>query len=91
MPAEPFFAYAQAKAAADEHLRRTDLDYTILGPSRLTDGPGTGGIDVSATTSDTVDRADVAAVVAAGCARTGTVGSHDPVQRRGSPIAEAIR
>ena len=29
----PFFAYAEAKAAADEHLRGTDLDWTVLGPS----------------------------------------------------------
>jgi len=88
---EPFFAYAQAKAAADEHLRQTDLDYTILGPSRLTDGPGTGGIDVSATTSDTVDRADVAAVVAAVLLEPNTVGRTIRFNGGGSPIAEAIR
>ena len=29
----PFFAYAEAKAAADEHLRGTDLDWTILVPA----------------------------------------------------------
>ena len=33
VPADnPFFAYAEAKAAADEHLRGTDLDWTVLGP-----------------------------------------------------------
>ncbi|MCB0961963.1 MAG: NAD(P)H-binding protein, partial [Acidimicrobiales bacterium] len=41
-----FFPYAEAKAAADEHLRGTELAWTILGPSRLTDDPGTGGIEV---------------------------------------------
>lgn len=28
-----FFAYAEAKSAADAHLRGTDLEWTILGPS----------------------------------------------------------
>lgn len=41
-----FFAYAEAKAAADEYLRGTRLAWTILGPGTLTDRPGTGLIDV---------------------------------------------
>lgn len=63
----PFFAYAEAKAAADEHLRGTDLAWTILMPSSLTDGPGTGRIDARASESGDVPRADVAAVLAAVC------------------------
>ncbi|UEL27646.1 SDR family oxidoreductase [Pseudarthrobacter sp. L1SW] len=48
MPAHhSFFAYAEAKAAADEYLRGTGLAWTILGPGALTDKPGTGLIDVS--------------------------------------------
>src|SRR5690625_7874140 len=31
-----FFPYAEAKAAADQHLRGTELDWTILAPSRPT-------------------------------------------------------
>ena len=88
--ADPFFAYAQAKAAADEHLRGTDLDYTILGPSRLTDGPGTGAIDVSATTSDAVDRADVAATVAAVLLEPNTVRRTIRFNGGGTPIADAV-
>jgi uncharacterized protein YbjT (DUF2867 family) len=41
-----FFAYAEAKAAADEYLRSTGLAWTILGPGGLTDKPGTGMIAV---------------------------------------------
>ncbi|WP_307609195.1 SDR family oxidoreductase [Pseudarthrobacter sp. W1I19] len=41
-----FFAYAEAKAAADEYLRGTGLAWTILGPGALTDKPGTGMITV---------------------------------------------
>jgi uncharacterized protein YbjT (DUF2867 family) len=43
VPADnPFFHYAEAKAAADSYLRGTSLDWTILCPGALTDGPGTG-------------------------------------------------
>ncbi|MBS1907819.1 MAG: NAD(P)H-binding protein, partial [Actinobacteria bacterium] len=36
IPASHFFhAYAEAKAAAAEHLRAPSLDWTVLGPSRL--------------------------------------------------------
>jgi putative NADH-flavin reductase len=40
---EVFVAYLQAKAAAEEDLRRRErLDWTILRPGRLTDEAGTG-------------------------------------------------
>ena len=32
---DPFFAYAEAKSIADEHLRGTDLEWTILAPGPL--------------------------------------------------------
>ncbi|WP_419817298.1 NAD(P)-dependent oxidoreductase [Glaciibacter flavus] len=86
----PFFAYADAKAAADEHLRASDADWTVLGPSTLTDGPGTGGIDVDATESGSVDRADVAAVAAAVLADDGTIGRTIRFNAGSVPIAEAI-
>ena len=39
--------YHRAKAHADNHLRETDLDYTIICPGRLTDEPGTGNVVIS--------------------------------------------
>ncbi len=39
--------YHKAKAHADNHLRQTDLDYTIIYPGGLTDNPGTGKVVVS--------------------------------------------
>lgn len=39
-----FYPYARAKHDADAHLRQTGLDYTILGPARLTTEPATGRI-----------------------------------------------
>ena len=38
-PESAFYPYAEAKADADAHLRGSGLDWTILGPSRLTDDP----------------------------------------------------
>ena len=63
-----FFAYAEAKAAADAYLRGTALDWTILGPGALTDGPGNGLIDVDpadTTGGQGTARANVALVAAA--------------------------
>ncbi|MFF2272282.1 NAD(P)H-binding protein [Agromyces sp. NPDC058136] len=88
---DSFHAYAEAKAAADEHLVKTALDWTILGPSRLTDGDGTGRIDAEASESLTVDRADVAAVAAAVLAEPATIGRTIRFNAGTTPIADAIR
>ena len=39
--------YQEAKAAADEALRDSGLDFTIVRPGRLTDDPGTGLVDAA--------------------------------------------
>lgn len=36
--------YLEAKGQADDHLRSSDLDWTVLRPGRLTDEPGTGRV-----------------------------------------------
>ncbi|WP_353813438.1 SDR family oxidoreductase [Agromyces sp. SYSU T00266] len=86
-----FRHYADAKADADEHLRASGLDYTILGPSTLADGPGTGRIDATAEQSSDVDRADVAATVAATLVEPATVGRTIRFNRGETPIADALR
>lgn len=85
-----FFAYAEAKAAADDHLRGSDLAWTVLGPGSLTLGEATGRIDVTATESGSVSRADVAAVVAAALADDATIGRTIRFNSGDVPIAEAI-
>ncbi|WP_285319187.1 SDR family oxidoreductase [Pseudarthrobacter sp. lyk4-40-TYG-27] len=62
-----FFAYAEAKAAADEYLRGAALEWTILGPGALTDKPGTGLIDVDPSPDGDRDtsRSNTAIVAAA--------------------------
>ncbi len=59
-----FFPYADAKWAADEHLRGTALDATILGPGTLTFDDPTGRIVIDPDGKGEVSRADVAAVIA---------------------------
>ncbi|MBM7503860.1 SDR family oxidoreductase [Agromyces aurantiacus] len=92
VPADSAFRhYADAKADADEHLRASGLEYTILGPSTLSDGPGVGAIDSSGEESRDVDRADVAAVVVAALDEPSTVGRTIRFNRGETPIAEALR
>lgn len=91
VPADnPFFAYAEAKAAADERLRASGLAWTILAPSTLTTDDPTGRIEVDADESGSVSRADVAAVVAAALAEDRTIGRTIRFNTGAQPIAEAI-
>ncbi|MFP3712692.1 SDR family oxidoreductase [Puerhibacterium sp. TATVAM-FAB25] len=85
-----FFPYAESKAAADEHLRASGLDYTILGPGRLTLDEPTGSIEVDPGGDGEVTRADVAAVIAAVLADPSTVGRTIEFGNGGTPIAEAV-
>ncbi|MBW1602536.1 NAD(P)H-binding protein [Streptomyces sp. JJ66] len=64
---EAFAAYLRAKGAADAAIRsRTDLDWTILRPGRLTDDPGTGRVQLDADAERAeIPRDDVAAVLTA--------------------------
>lgn len=89
-PENSFFAYAEAKAAADTHLRASDLDWTIVAPSALTLDPPTGCIDAEATESGSVSRADVAAVIAAVMADPTTIGRTIRFNSGTVPIEEAI-
>lgn len=63
-PDHPFFAYAEAKAAADAALRASSLAWTILMPSTLTFDDPSGKIDTEATEKSTVSRGNVAQVIA---------------------------
>ncbi|MDX1592420.1 MAG: SDR family oxidoreductase [Balneolaceae bacterium] len=61
---EVFQVYQQAKAEADEALRNSGLDYTIIKPGRLTDDPGTGKVKAGDLDRGEIPREDVAAVIA---------------------------
>lgn len=86
-----FYAYAESKAEADEHLRSADLDWTILGPSGLTDDSGTGRIEMGeAVEASEVSRDDVAEVAAAVLAMPETAGKFIQFNKGNTPIAEAL-
>ena len=70
-------AIVKAKSAAEELLRASDLDWTIVHAVRLTNGPFTGGARALPATetlrmSNTVARADVAAWLLAAAADKST-------------------
>lgn len=90
-PADGFFAYAEAKAAADEYLRASDLEWTVLGPSGLTTASPTGLIDAAAESSHTVSRGNVAAVIAAVLQDPSTIGRTIRFNDGDTPIVEAVR
>ena len=49
---DPFRRYQDAKIAADEHLRGTDLAWTVLGPGALTTDPSDGKVNPEASSRD---------------------------------------
>ncbi|GAA1175434.1 SDR family oxidoreductase [Ornithinimicrobium humiphilum] len=89
-----FFAYAEAKAAADEHLRSSSLDWVVLGPSGLTLDPPTGSIEVatpgSGVEGGTVSRGNVARVIAAVVERPELSGRTIEFNDGPAPVAEAL-
>lgn len=101
-PGDSFYPYAKAKHDADARLRETELDYTILGPGRLTLESATEKVTIADRTGavpgaelgpeDAVtSRDNVAAVIAhvleTGAASRQTVNFYDGE----TPIAEAVR
>jgi len=84
-------AYVVAKRDADEALRDSGLDWTILRPGGLTDDPGTGRVRLAdSVPRGEVPRADVAAVVAAVLADPASVGHQWELVGGDTPIADAL-
>src|SRR5947209_10249206 len=84
--------YLQAKAAADEALVGSGLDYTIVRPGGLTDEPGTGRIAAARSLGrrGSIPRDDVAATLLAVLETPGTVGKTFELISGESEIADAI-
>lgn len=89
-PDNSFFAYAESKAAADQHLRSTSLDWTILGPSALTLKEATGKIDTAAEGATEVSRANVAQAIVAALADEATIHRTIWFNDGDTPIAQAL-
>ncbi|GAA1296571.1 NAD(P)-binding oxidoreductase [Pseudonocardia xinjiangensis] len=85
-------AYVAAKKAAEEALKATDLDWTILRPGALTDDPGTGRVLLAPPPVDRaeVTRDDTAAVLAALLDAPGTIGKVLELREGDDEVHEAI-
>jgi nucleoside-diphosphate-sugar epimerase len=86
-----FDEYLRAKAAADQALEASGLDYTIVRPGRLTDDPPTGKVRIgSGLELSEIPRADVVAVLAAVLPAQHTIGKTFEVVSGETPLEEAV-
>jgi uncharacterized protein YbjT (DUF2867 family) len=89
--AEGFGAYLRAKFEADEAVRASGLDYTVVRPGGLTDDPGTGLVTVAEHTGrGQIPRADVAASLVACLDDPATIGKSFDLISGTTPIPEAV-
>jgi uncharacterized protein YbjT (DUF2867 family) len=85
--------YLRAKAEADARVAASSLDWTIVRPGSLGDGPGTGRVDASTELGrrGPVPRDDVALVLAETLQEPGTIGLTFEVFSGETPAREAVR
>ncbi|MGP4069467.1 SDR family oxidoreductase [Halobacillus sp. B29] len=87
-----FAPYVAAKHYADEWLRGTDLDHTIIHPGMLTNDEGTGQVEAASKVErGEVPREDVANVIAATLEDDSTIGKEFQVVSGTKSIKEAIQ
>lgn len=84
--------YLQAKRNADEHLKSSGLNYTIVRPGRLTNDDGSGKVEVSTRleTFGEIPRQDVARVLLAVLDSDNTDNRVFDVVAGGTPVQDAL-
>ena len=84
--------YLFAKARADEALRESELDYTIVRPGRLTNEPGTGRVAAAPSLGRRggIPREDVARAIAVALETEGTAGKTFELLSGDNPIEDAL-
>ncbi|QIN84847.1 NAD(P)H-binding protein [Rubrobacter tropicus] len=84
--------YLRAKGRADEKLRESGLEWTIIRPGRLTDGEGAGRIDAAESLGryGEIPREDVAAAFAVALESPNTVGKTFEILSGETPVREAL-
>jgi len=88
---EGFAVYLQAKHDADEKLRQSGLDYTIVRPGMLTDDEGTGRVSVGQRLDrGQVPRDDVAEVLFTVLAADNAIGKDFDLVSGDAPVEEAV-
>lgn len=89
---EVFTVYLKAKWAAEEDLRRRDLDWTILRPGGLTNDPGTGLVRLADKAGNgKITRDDVALVLAGLCTTPASIGRTLELVAGQTPVTEALK
>jgi uncharacterized protein YbjT (DUF2867 family) len=89
---ETFAVYLRAKGRADDAVRASGLDWTVIRPGGLTNDPGTGRVNLGADVPrGQVSRDDVAAVLAAALHEPNTIGKTADLIEGDVPVAEAVK
>jgi uncharacterized protein YbjT (DUF2867 family) len=88
---DTFSIYQRAKGRADDAVRGSGLDATVVRPGGLTNDPGTGRVQVGESTPrGQVTRDDVAAVLVAVLDTPSTIGRSFDLIGGETPIADAV-
>jgi uncharacterized protein YbjT (DUF2867 family) len=88
---DTFSVYLRAKGRADDAVRASGLDATVVRPGGLTNGPSTGRVSLAEGLQfGQVPRDDVAAVLAAVLDSPNTIGRTADLVGGDTPIAEAV-
>ena len=88
---DTFSVYLRAKGRADESVRASGLDWTVVRPGGLTNDGGTGRVTLGETLPHgQVTRDDVAAVLAAVLDSPNTIGRTVDLTGGDTPVAEAV-
>jgi uncharacterized protein YbjT (DUF2867 family) len=88
---DTFAVYLRAKGRADDDLRASGLDYTVLRPGRLTTEPGTGRVALGENVDrGAISRDDVAQVLAALLHAPNAVGKTADLVAGDVPVADAV-
>jgi uncharacterized protein YbjT (DUF2867 family) len=88
---DTFSVYLRAKGRADEAVRASGLDTTVVRPGGLTNDPGTGRVTVGESLPrGQVTRDDVAAVLAAVLDSPSTIGRTFDLTGGETAVAEAV-
>ncbi len=86
-----FSPYVAAKRYADEWLKRSDLDYTIIHPGGLTNEEGTGSVQLAEKVqAGQISRIDVAEVIMRTLENNTTIGKAYQVVSGNTAIKEAV-
>ncbi|MGG0479748.1 SDR family oxidoreductase [Priestia megaterium] len=86
--------YLRAKAIADEYLKQSNLQYTIVRPGTLSNDQATGKIDINNDIEDksqTIPRADVATVLVECLNEEATIGKTFELLAGETEIEQAIK